>query len=55
MSGPRPGLPRWAAITAIAGAGVFAAVDAVLAHRAGILWYQSIPDALVGWAYIPAE
>ena len=52
MSGPRPGLPRWAAVTAIAGAGVFAAVDAVLVHRAGYPWYQSIPDALVGWAYI---
>jgi len=52
VSGPRPGLPRWAAIAAIAGAGVFAAVDAVLVHRAGVPWYQSIPDALVGWAYI---
>jgi len=52
VSGSRPGLPRWAAIAAIAGAGVFAAVDAVLVHRAGVPWYQSIPDALVGWAYI---
>ena len=45
-------MPRWAAIAAIAGAGVFAAVDAVLIQRAGEPWYQSIPDALVGWAYI---
>jgi len=52
VTGSRPGLPRWAAIAAIAGAGVFAAVDAVLVHRAGVPWYQSIPDALVGWAYI---
>ena len=52
MNRSGPGLPRWAAIAAIAGAGVFAAVDAVLVHRAGVPWYQSIPDALVGWAYI---
>ena len=52
MSGSRPGLPRWAAIAAIAGAGVFAAVDAVLEHGAGVPWYRSIPDALVGWAFI---
>ena len=30
MSRSRPGLPRWAAIAAIAGAGLFAAADAVL-------------------------
>jgi len=52
VSPPRPGLPRWAVIAAISGAGVFAAADAILEHRAGIPWYQSIPDALVGWAYI---
>jgi signal transduction histidine kinase len=52
VSGSRPGLPRWGAGAAIAGAGVFAAVDAVLEHRAGVPWYRSIPDALVGWAFI---
>ena len=52
MSGSRPGMPRWAAIAAIAGAGVFAAVDAVLEHSVGYPWYLSIPDALVGFAYI---
>ena len=52
MSRPRPGLPRWAVIAAISGAGVLAAVDAVLEHRAGVPWYSSIPDALVGWAFI---
>jgi signal transduction histidine kinase len=52
MSRPRPGLARWAVIAAISGAGVFAAADAILEHRVGIPWYQSIPDALVGWAYI---
>ena len=45
-------MPRWAAIAAIAGAGVFAAVDAVLEHSVGYPWYLSIPDALVGFAYI---
>src|SRR5262249_56207555 len=52
VSGARPGMPRWAAIAAIAGAGVFAAVDAVLEHSVGYPWYLSIPDALVGFAYI---
>jgi len=52
MSWCRPGLPRWAVIAAISGAGVLAAADAILERRVGIPWYQSIPDALVGWAYI---
>src|SRR5262249_58790888 len=52
VSGPRPGMPRWAAIAAISAAGVFAAVDAVLAHGAGLPWYVSIPDALIGRAYL---
>jgi len=39
VSGSRPGLPRWAA-------------DHFLGHRAGVPWYSSIPDALVGWAFI---
>ena len=52
MSRSRPGLPRWAVVAAISGAGVFAATDAVLEHGAGVPWYLSIPDALVGWAYI---
>ena len=52
MSRSRPGLPRWAVIAAITGAGAFAAVDAVLEHGAGVPWYQAVLDALVGWAYI---
>jgi signal transduction histidine kinase len=52
VSRSRPGLPRWAVVAAISGAGVFAAADAVLEHGAGVPWYLSIPDALVGWAYI---
>src|SRR5215831_3855870 len=52
VSRSRPALPRWAVIAAISGAGVFAAADAVLEHGAGVPWYVSIPDALVGWAYI---
>jgi signal transduction histidine kinase len=49
---PRSALPRWVAIAAISGAGVFAAADAILEHGAGVPWYLSIPDALVGWAYV---
>ena len=52
MSRSRPGQPRWAVIAAIAGAGAFAAADAVLEHGAGIPWYLAVLDALVGWAYI---
>ena len=48
MSRSRPGLPRWAVTGAIAGAGVLAIADAVLEHRAGVPWYLSVPDALVG-------
>jgi len=52
VSRSRPGQPRWAVIAAIAGAGAFAAADAVLEHGAGIPWYLAVLDALVGWAYI---
>jgi hypothetical protein len=39
-------------IAAIAGVGVLAAGNAILEHRVGIPWYQSIPDALIVWACI---
>jgi signal transduction histidine kinase len=52
MSRTRPGLPRWAVIAAISGAGAFAAADAALEHGTGVPWYLSIPDALVGLAFI---
>jgi signal transduction histidine kinase len=45
-------LPRGAVVAAISGAGVFSAADAILEHGARVPWDLSIPDALVGWAYI---
>ena len=52
MSQPGPSLPRLAAVAISASAGILAVTDAVLEHGAGIPYYSSVPDALVGWAYI---